>query len=243
MEGMIEAVRGCLKEQVRIDVIANNLANASVPGFKKDRVSFQNMLLQQTASNTGAPKQSTNSPLVNIKTDMSEGDIRFTGNMLDVAINGKGFFKIMTPDGIRYTRKGNFALDAQGNLITADGYQVLGKGGAINLLDKEVEIDDRGRVIAEGAEIGQLDVVSFADEEGLTKIGDAMFAKGPNMTEEPLPATTTIRQGYLEGSNVNIAQEMVEMIQSLRAFESYQRAIKVLDHLDNKVTNEVGRVR
>ncbi len=243
MQGMIEAVRGCLKEELRIDVIANNLANASVPGFKKDKVSFQNLLLQQASGSSAKGNQVRNTALVRIKTDMSQGDIRFTGNMLDIAINGKGFFKVMTPDGIRYTRKGNFTLDSLGNLITPDGFQVLGKGGGINLLDKQVEIDDRGRIIADGTELGQLDIVTFVNTDGLVKMGDTLFAKGPNITEEPLPPETTIRQGYLEGSNVNIAEEMVQMIHSLRAFESYQRAIKVLDHLDNKVTNEVAKVR
>ncbi len=243
MQGMIEAVRGCLKEELRIDVIANNLANASVPGFKKDKISFQNLLLQQSSISSGIARQSVDTALVNIRTDMSQGDIRFTGNMLDVAINGRGFFKVMTPIGIRYTRKGNFTLDALGNLITPDGYQVLGKGGGVSLLDKRVEIDDRGKIIAEGAEVGQLDIVSFANEERLVKVGDTLFAKPQNMKEEPLPSESTVRQGYLEGSNVNIAEEMVQMIHSLRAFESYQRAIKVLDHLDNKVTNEVAKVR
>lgn len=243
MQGMIEAVRGCLKEELRMDVIANNLANASVPGFKKDKVSFQNLLIQQEAANAVANGQMGDMALINVKTDMSQGDMRFTGNMLDVAINGKGFFKVMTPDGIRYTRKGNFTLDALGNLITQEGYQVLGKGGAINLLDRQVEIDARGRLVSKEGELGQLDIVTFANTDALVKMGDTLFAKGPNMTEEPLPPETTIRQGYLEGSNVNIAEEMVQMIHTLRAFESYQRAIKVLDHIDDKVTNEVARVR
>lgn len=243
MQGMIEAARGCLKEELRIDVIANNLANASVIGFKKDKVSFQNLLSQQVSGGSNVATQAKDTALINIKTDMSQGDVRFTGNMLDIAINGKGFFKVMTPDGIRYTRKGNFTLDAMGNLITTNGYRVLGKGGAINLLDEQVEVDSRGRIIAEGTELDQLDIVSFANQDRLVKVGNTLFAKAPDMTEQPLPPETTIRQGYLEGSNVNIAQEMVQMIHSLRAFESYQRAIKVLDHLDNKATNEVAKVR
>jgi len=243
MQGMIEAVRGCLKEELRLDVVANNLANASVVGFKKDKVSFQNLLSQMVGGSRNVATQAKDTALINIKTDMSQGDIRFTGNMLDIAINGEGFFKVMTPDGIRYTRKGNFTLDAAGNLITANGYQVLGKGGTINLLDEQVEVDSRGRIIAEGTELGQLDIVSFANQDRLVKVGNTLFAKAPDMTEQPLPPETTIRQGYLEGSNVNVAQEMVQMIHSLRAFESYQRAIKVLDHLDRKVTNEVAKVR
>ncbi len=243
MLGMLEAVRGCLKEELRMDVIANNLANASVPGFKKDRVSFQNLLIQQSmgAQQVNAPVNRNS--LVHVAPDLSQGDLRFTGNMLDFAINGMGFFKVMTPNGIRYTRKGNFTVDATGNLITQEGYQVLGKGGTLNVMNKQVEVDDRGRVLVDGSELDQLDIVSFGDGARLVKEGKGLFRKDPGINEEPFPAESAVRQGYLENSNVNIAEEMVEMIHSLRAFESYQRAIKVLEHLDNKVTNEVARLR
>ena len=243
MQGMIEAVRGCVKEELRMDVIANNLANASVPGFKRDRVSFQNLLIQENKKVSPFVNQNPDTCLITIRPDMSQGDIRFTGNRLDIAISGKGFFKVMTPEGIRYTRKGNFTLDAMGNLVTQDGYQVLGKGGVINLLDTQVEVDNTGRIIANGSEIDQLDIVAFSNEDRLTKAGNGLFMKTTETQEESVPPQTTIRQGYLEGSNVNIAEEMVQMINCLRAFESYQRAIKILDHLDNKVTNEVARLR
>ncbi|MBW2125809.1 MAG: flagellar hook-basal body complex protein [Deltaproteobacteria bacterium] len=168
MQGMLEAVRGCLKEELRMDVIANNLANASVPGFKKDRVSFQNLLIQQSmgAQQVNAPVNRNS--LVHVAPDLSQGDLRFTGNMLDFAINGKGFFKVMTPNGIRYTRKGNFTLDTTGNLITQEGYQVLGKGGTINVMNKQVEVDDRGRVLVDGSELDQLDIVSFGGKTGIS---------------------------------------------------------------------------
>ncbi len=232
IKGILEAVKGCQKEEIRMDVIANNLANSAVPGFKRDRVSFQNFLTQAISAS-----------LVRIKVDMAQGDLRFTGNQLDLAINGPGFFKVNTPDGIRYTRKGNFNLDAAGNLVTSEGYSVLGKGGAINIGKGMVSVDEVGRILVDGEEVDQVDIVTFTDPSGLIKTGEALFKKPEALEEEAIGPETAIRQGYIEGSNVNVAEEMVQMIHSLRAFESYQRALKTLDHLDNKATNEVARLR
>ncbi len=242
MIGMLEAARGCLKEELKLDIISNNLANVAVPGFKRNRISFQNLLMDATSQTTNLYNDSLTA-LVNVRTDFSPGDIRITGNPLDVALSGRGFFKIMTSEGIKYTRKGSFALDSQGNLITQEGYQVLGKNGAINTQGKDLEIDKTGRVLVDGKEIDKLDIVDFEDLSVLRKSGEAMFEKDSKTGEIPAPPDTTVRQGYLENSNVNVAEEMVRMIQSLRAFESYQKAIKLLDHLDKKASNDVGRIR
>ncbi len=229
--GMLEAVRGCLKEEVNMDVIANNLANTAVVGFKRDRVSFQEILA------------GTEKALVHVETDLGQGELRFTGNQLDLAINGPGFFKVNTPEGVRYTRKGNFTLDATGTLITTEGYQVLGKGGPISIPAGPVTIDQTGRVVVGETGVDQLDVVTFEDPKRLVKVGGTMFKKPDGVNEGPVGAETVVKQGYLEESNVNVAEEMVRMVHSLRAFESYQRAVKVLDHLDDKATNDVARLR
>jgi len=232
IKGILEAVRGCQKEEIRMDVIANNLANSSVPGFKRDRVAFHAFL-----------KEAMGSSLVTIMTDMGQGDLRFTGNELDLAINGPGFFKLSTPEGIRYTRKGNFNIDASGNLVTSEGYSVLGKGGPINIPKGSVSVDEVGRILVNGQEVDQLDLVVFSDSSRLIKTGGALFKRPEAMEEQAPGPETAIRQGYLEGSNVNVAEEMVKMIHSIRAFESYQRALKTLDHMDNKATNEVAKLR
>jgi len=232
IKGILEAVRGCQKEEIRMDVIANNLANSSVPGFKRDRVAFHAFL-----------KEAMGSSLVTIMTDMGQGDLRFTGNELDLAINGPGFFKLSTPEGIRYTRKGNFNIDASGNLVTSEGYSVLGKGGPINITKGSVSVDEVGRILVNGQELDQLDLVVFSDSSRLIKTGGALFKRPEAMEEQAPGPETAIRQGYLEGSNVNVAEEMVKMIHSIRAFESYQRALKTLDHMDNKATNEVAKLR
>ena len=246
INGILDASRGCLKEETRLDIISNNLANTNVIGFKKDRISFQELLTQ--VGPDGILKNSTSSDptesaLISIQTDLSEGDLRSTGNSLDFAIHGNGFFKVDTPGGIRYTRKGNFRLDTQGDLITQEGYRVLGKSGSITIYGNEISIDRRGYISVDGAEVGQLDVVDFENYKKLVKEGGGFFRNKLDTPEKAAPSDTMVKQGYLELSNVNIAEEMVQMIHSLRAFESYQKAIKVLDGINNKAINEVSRLR
>ena len=244
--GMIDAVKGCLKEEMRMDVTSNNLANSTVIGFKKERVSFQDLLDRQ--ENAGVPIEGSgtgpnDSALIQIKTDLSQGDIRITGNSLDFAIYGKGFFRVDTPDGIRYTRKGNFKLDAMGFLVTQGGYQVMGKGGPINISGGEIHVDGQGVIESDGSEVGQIDVVDFEDYKTLIKEGNAMYKNDSGDPGVVPPLETKIEQGYVELSNVNVAEEMIQMIHSLRAFESYQKAIQVLDGLNNRAINEVSRLR
>jgi flagellar basal-body rod protein FlgG len=249
---MQEAVRGCLKEEIRLDLISSNLANSTSVGFKKDRISFQNVLTQFTSqSGQIQPNEETasGSRFIRIETDFRQGDIRFTGNDLDFAISGKGFFKIDTPDGPRYTRKGNFAIDAEGYLVTQKGHRVMGKGGAINIWGDRVEVDKSGRIFVRASEfeqhseVGQLDVVEIPNTTELVKDGGLFFRPSIEIDEIPIAPETVIRQGYVESSNVEVAKEMVNMVHCLRAFESYQKSIQILDRVDNKAINEVSRVR
>jgi flagellar basal-body rod protein FlgF len=246
MMGMIESVRGALKEELRMDLISNNLANATTIGFKKDRVSFQNFLVpgKGIPGDRGAGLPALGDPaLVRVVSDLSQGEVLSTGNELDFTIGGKGFFKVMTPEGVRYTRKGNFTLDRDGYLCTQEGFQVMGKGGPIHLWGDQVQVDVRGNLRVEGSAVDALDVVDLSNPERLVKEGSLLFRGDPDSEEIPLPPDTTIKQGYLEGANVQVAEEMVNMIHCMRAFESYQKAIQVLDKLDAKATNEVGRLR
>jgi flagellar basal-body rod protein FlgF len=256
VEGMLEAIRGCLKEELRMDIIANNLANATAIGFKKDRISFQSALAAAQgnqipqAGTSAAPEN--NAGLVRVRTDLSQGEIRATGNPLDFAIHGSGYFKVLTPEGVRYTRKGNFALDGQGYLITQEGYRVLGKSGPILMNGNPPEADDIGKLMEmdpagganfQGAQVDQLDVVDLTNPETLIKEGNLLFRPSDQNQEQPISVETAIKQGYVEGSNVDVAEEMINMIHCTRDFESYQKAIQTLDKLDNKAVNEVGRLR
>lgn len=246
LDGMLDSVKGCLKEEIRMDIISNNLANLSVIGFKKDTVSFKELLDQAQAAGGRAgtfQPGPLDASLISVRTDLSQGDIRATGDHLDLAISGKGFFQVEAPQGIRYTRRGNFRLNSEGLLTTQEGYPVLGKGGPLNLSGSTINIDEKGVISVDGAAVDQLNVIDFEKPENLLKEGEGFFRNGANEPGGPLPPETKIKQGYIELSNVNAAMEMVDMIHSLRAFESYQKAIQVLDGINNKVINQVSRLR
>jgi len=250
VNGMLEASRGCLKEEIRMDVIANNLANSTGIGFKKDRVSFQQYLDQETTTPQELTEEGlTRDPyLLTVDVDMSEGDIQTTGNELDLAITGDGFFKINTSEGVRYTRKGNFMLDADGNLVTQEGYPVLGKAGTINIpvsdtSNNTLVIGDQGTISVDETIVGQLDIVKFDDNKSLVKDEKNLFRNDSDKPEVAIDNDTSVKQGYVELSNVNVAEEMVSMIHSMRAFESYQKAMKAIDQMNNEAINQVGRLR
>lgn len=244
--GMLDAVRGCLKEEIRMDVLSNNLANSTTIGFKRNRLSFQEALDEQMKTNNRVNTREDgreNPGLVYIGLDLNQGDIRTTGNPLDFAINGKGFFKIETPDGLRYTRKGNFRLDAEGYVVTQEGLKVMGKGGPINISGNEINMGGNGAIMADGSEVGQLEVIDFKNPQNLIKEGTCLFKKTGGEQEVPPSPGTRVVQGYIEGSNVDVAEEIVQMIYSLRSFESYQKSIQILDGINNRAINEVSRLR
>jgi len=245
--GMLDAVKGCLKELVRMDNISNNLANADAIGFKKDRVSFQDLLhdLRPAGSQRGTSGKANggiNPALVQVRTDFGQGNIRSTGNTLDFALQGKGFFKIQTSEGIEYTRKGNFQLDSEGFLVTQTNDRVLGKRGRIRVDGDGIRVNSEGVITVDGSEVDQFDIIDLANYGNLSKKGLARFENG-YADEEIAVAETEVEQGYVELSNVNVVQEMVQMIDCLRAFESYQKSVQILDGVNKKVVNEVSRVR
>ncbi|MGD9156958.1 MAG: flagellar hook-basal body protein [Desulfobacteraceae bacterium] len=236
INGMLESSRGCMKEELRMDILSGNLANINVIGYKKDRISFQK-ILNQAAVTADAPAN------VTIRPDMEQGDIRATGNELDFAISGKGFFKIQTEDGIRYTRKGNFTLDVEGNLITHSGDKVLGKSGPIKIIGNDLTMDKKGFLLTDTGPLDQLAIVDFEDYQGIVKAGKNLFMNTQELPEMDMPSETIVSQGYTELSNVNAAEEMINMIHALRAFESYQKSMRVIDELNNRAINQVGRLR
>jgi len=177
LNGMIDSVRGCLKEEIRMDIISNNLANSTVIGFKKDRISFKELLnglaQGQASDSPDTENRKRDSALISIVCDMGQGDLRSTGDQLDFAISGKGFFKIETPSGMRFTRKGNFILDLQGRVITQEGDLVLGQGGPISIppATRVISVDQQGNISADNTNVGQFDLVDFENYDNLIKEG------------------------------------------------------------------------
>jgi flagellar basal-body rod protein FlgF len=256
IRGIYTAASGMIAESERNDVIANNLANASTVGYKKDITvtkDFQSILIQRINDGSDRPaigKMGTGAVVDEIATDQTAGSMRSTGNPLDLGLEGNGFFTVQTPNGIRYTRDGEFSLNAQGQLVTREGYAVLGNGGPITLADaKTITVTGDGRVLmnpvgsasgSEDAEVDTLRIANFTDLKQLSKEGANLFRAGADAQEAG--ASATVQQGMLEQANVNPVMEMVNMISSYRAYEISAKLVQAHDELLNKAVNNVASV-
>jgi flagellar basal-body rod protein FlgF len=222
--GLYIAASGMLAEQARQDLIAHDLANASTPGYKPDRVSsksFGAMLLHDTSSGANIGALGLGTQIDKQVTDMTPGPLRETGEPLDFAVQGDGFFSVKTPAGVRYTRDGQFAASARGTLTNAAGDDVLGPGGA------PIRIAADGRVAASA-----IGVTALTNPR---RQGDTLFTGTVATT-----ATGAVRPGTLESSAVDPVHTMVDMLGSLRAFEAGQRVITTIDSTLQKAANQVG---
>lgn len=241
--GMYSAVSGSLAAMRRLDMISNNLANVNTPGYKKDKMSFEG-LLASPVNPPAVPQGMTADPILqkeNVYIDYAGGMTSQSGNPLDLALDGDGFFAVTTPQGTAYTRQGNFRTSVDGTLVTVDGYPVQGAGGAaIHVQGGVVEIDAKGGVTVDGAQSGAISVVDFAKPYALTKVGNALFVADPQAT--PLAATARVQQGHIEGSNVESISEMVQLIETNRFFEACSKVIQNYDAMASKAANDLGKV-
>ncbi|HHV38133.1 MAG TPA: flagellar hook-basal body protein [Tepidimicrobium sp.] len=175
--------------------------------------------------------------------DFTQGNAMETGGKYDLALTQSGFFKVIGEDGMTYyTRDGSFMVDNQNRLTTSRGEIVQGIGGSIYITGEDVVIDSNGRVMVDGTIVGILDIVDLENREFLRKIGDNLFAMAEGVAPIEIPYQGEVLQGYLEGSNVNAINEMVEMITLLRDFEAGQKAIRVQDEMLEKSANEIARI-
>jgi flagellar basal-body rod protein FlgF len=212
----------------QLDIVANNVANIDTSGFKADNAAFSAYLMPGASDAQFSGKDRRVSFVEDRASwiDFSPGAIQHTGNPLDVAIDGKGYFAVQTPRGERYTRNGSFAINASGQLVTSDGDQVLGNGGPITLqpTDHNITISRTGILtVRDGAgttsaQRGQLQVVNFDNPRALQKDGGSTFMAPPSVTANPAPAGTRVVQGALEKSNVRAVAEMARMIQITRSY-------------------------
>ena len=223
--GIYQAIRGSLIQGRRFDIITNNLANVGTTGFKKDVLTFDQALQEY------------------VRTDLRQGNVRLTGNSLDIALEGDGFFKIKTFHGIRYTRNGNFCLNANGLLVTQNGDPVLGENGTILMEEDDIAIDTQGRITVDETVVDTLSVARFVRPERLQKEGLSYCIYNGDEKEIVRPEDVLVRQGYLEESNVMVVDEMSRMIETLRTYESYQKVIQIFDETSHKAINEVGRLQ
>lgn len=240
--GIYPLLSGGIAQEMKLEMISNNLSNINTIGYKKDKAIFKsylpsyNELYSGEGSFFGKDKAFVQYDRSVI--DLSGGPIKNTGNKLDLAINGDGFFAIERAGGTRYTRNGNFSLDAQRRIVTQDGDPVLGEGGAIELPEGEITVDEKGTVYAGNQEAGLLRIVTFANQDSLEKEGESLLSGGAEHPSENF----SMVQGGLEQSNVNTIEEMASMIEVLRGYESYQKVIQTIDEINSRSVTEIGRV-
>ncbi len=224
-----------------LDLLANNIANASTGGYKADR-EFYSLYVAPEASENEPP---STMPLVEKPwTDLSQGVLQYTGGPLDLALSGKGFFAVNGPGGTLYTRNGSFQLDAKGQLAAQGGYPVRDTNGQPILLDaqREIEIDGDGSVRQDGTDVARIAVVDFADPTGLAKQGSNYFRAAGSAPVPEQAATASVEQGKLEGSNTGAAESAVRLMAVMRQFEALQKAAAVASDMNRKAIQEVARV-
>lgn len=215
IRGLYSAAGGMQAMSQQQDATAHNLAHAVKPGYLRELIRFD------------APDQSQiQGPTASLHTDFTPGTMQHTGNKLDLALEGPGFFAIQGPNGPVYTRNGVFQLNESGRLITMEGLPAMGVGGPIDLPPGtlNIEVTGDGMVFADNIEIDQLKVVAFEQPQILQRVGTSYFQAPPNAPT--LQVAPDVFQGYRELSNSTVVQEMVQMIAGVRHFEAAQRALR-----------------
>lgn len=244
---------GARIQEIRLEALANNIANINTAGFKEDKIfSIEEIEISgdnDSAESTGSylTENSTLELPVGTYVNFSQGPMIQTGNTLDLAIVGEGFFCVMTPDGKQYTRDGKFTINNDDVIVNQEGYPVLGTGGEIsidgnNFSADEISIDEEGNIYQGESEIDTLRIESFDDLGSLKKVGETLFATNNDGVSGDIAEEVSIRQGFLEQSNVETIRAMTEMIEVLRGYEAYQKALKTIDQIDSKAINEVGSI-
>lgn len=219
-----------------LDTVANNLANASTVGFRAERNMFSSVLAsaQNAPTSPLSPVLNSYGILSGTMADTTQGTLEKTANDLDLAIEGKGFFVVQTANGPMYTRKGSFQVSSQNQVETASGELVLGdQGQPINLPSGKISISGDGTISSDGAVVGKFKVVEFPLGTELVNNGNSLYSAPPNVKPIP-PASSTIRQGALENSNVDAVAGMIELVEAQRNAEMMQHALSMFDSEINK---------
>jgi len=250
------AAVGALACEKRLQIISNNLANSNTVGYKQDYGQFQILDLSELPEESAQNYEELNTSQAdlfwnqfNVYTDHTSGSLKNTGNDFDLALSGKGFFCVQTQDGIHYTRKGDFTLNADGVLVTRSGWPVMGESGEISVDSKENPlqhkkflVDEEGNITVGGKQVDSLRLVDFPQPYNLTKVGEALFKPIDSGPGEIQAEGIRVSQGFIELSNVDAVKMMTEMIEVLRGYESYQKIIRSIDEVNSRAINEIGQM-
>lgn len=263
-------VSGQIAQQRKVETIANNIANANTTGFKRDEITFKEHLsaLSHVPDNIDLPRkewspddfyrsQGAENAFVKVDgtyTNFEQGALSPTGNKLDLALFGKGLFEVLTPNGVRFTRKGTFGLNKEGEIVNENGYKLLSKLSAdqnpeegsiesrvIKIPNaKNISVSKEGTIFSPEGELASISVVEFKDNHGLRKEGSSLFINNSADNIKRDNVSTSVNQGFIEGSNVNSVREMSELIKAHRHFETIQKAINTYDSISGKIVNDIA---
>ena len=252
--GIYPILSGALAHERRMQVFANNMANVNTAGFKQDEQSFKAIFprtppaIPAMGANTGLAQQITARPFGaterafaasdRMKTTFEQGRIKLTGNPLDLAIQGHGFFEVKTPQGTGYSRNGMLSLDNQRRLVTNLGYPVMGMNGEIKIPVGKLDITAQGDIKVDDKPVGTIKVMEFPEGQMPQKFAEGLFVSDKGTISK----NPQIQSGHIEESNVNSIGEMVKMIEGMRSYESAQKLIQTLDHMAEVAIQDVGRV-
>jgi flagellar basal-body rod protein FlgG len=261
IEGLFIAASGGTKQLKKLDALSNNIANISTQGFKREMLVYEEIKspfqrISQSGFNTkNLNPYASSDPAVSYVqvtqslTDFAQGSLVKTDNPLDVAIEGDGFFTVDTPNGIRYTRNGNFQLDELGQLVDKKGNLIMARSEEPILLPfgtRQITIGQDGSIFGgtelDSESLGQLKIVDFKNRQALTKEGEGFYKISDSSIKEILVNDAKVLQGFTETSNANAIHEMTQMIETVRQLEAYQKIIQSIDEADDQSVNSLGRV-
>lgn len=259
VRGLYTAASGALVAQSQVDVIANNLANVNTSGFKRTLLQVQSapemgLYRRQNDPSSrlgGTPRSAyigalgMGAQVLDTPAVFQQGTIARTGNPLDLAIQGNAFFAIQTPQGVRYTRDGQFAQDPTGRLVTMDGNLVLGTNGPVQLQPNggAVQIDQNGQITQGGRLVDTVALVQFGNPAQVRPEGDNRFIASNAALPARVTTGSTIHQGYLERSNANVVRSMVDLINAQRWFEANTKVIRTQDQANGWAIENVARTQ
>ena len=270
MKNIWVPVSGQIAQQRKVETLANNIANANTSGFKRDEITFKEHLsaLSRVPGSIDLPRKEWNpddfyrtqgaeNAYVKVDgtfTDFQQGALKPTRNPLDLGLFGKGMFEVLTPNGIRFTRKGTFTLNAQQELVNENGFKLLSKipqennsppntvGSRVISLPnlKKISISKEGDIFNADGQVASISVVEFKDLNALKKEGNLLYLNNDQNNVLRESVSTTVNQGFIEGSNVNAVKEMSELIKAHRHFETIQKAVNAYDSISGRMVNDIA---
>jgi flagellar basal-body rod protein FlgG len=240
LKGIFSTLSGKFLTERRMEIVSNNIANALTPGYKTSRP-LTNVEKSENTTGKSNELQNTYINVLDSYIHFSDAPLVESGSKLDLGIEGDGFFVVSTKDGQMYTRNGQFAINKEKKLVTLDGMPVLGQSGEITIEGTDIRIEGDGSIFVDKSFVDKLKIAGFKEKKDLRNYGSSLFVNINKDNVETTPETYTVKQGFYETSNVNVMHEMIEMMSTLRAYESYAKVDDFFSEMMNKLIN-IGRI-